>query len=215
MDTQHYVESRGTVATRSGKTKESSSEESHHESDDLPASSDDERQAKKLRHKSMITAGLAAVATIHAASGLYASMEARDKRYEQVKNGTLSREEARREKNKARMQDAAAVGIAALGIKGAYGKWQATNATRKGYSEHKKAKQERHQKRLERAKSRHSSPNGRPKSGHGGDRGYESEDEYRRDRHRDRDDGRYGGGNRDSSITRYQDGNPYAGYNGR
>ena len=218
MDTQnHYNQGRdapSTVATRNNKKKESSSESSHH-SDDVLSSSEDERQAKKYRHKAMLTAGLAAVATIHAASGVYASMEARDKRYEQVKNGTLSPEEAKKQRNKAKLQDAAAIGIAALGIKGAYGKWQATNATRKGYAEHKKARKERHELRLRKAKSRQGSPNGRPKSGYGGDRGYESEDDYRGDRYRDRDNGRYGDSNRDRSLTRYQDGNPYAGYNGR
>ena len=36
----------------------------------------------------------------------------------------MTPQEARKKKNKARVQDAAAIGIAALGIKGAYSEWK-------------------------------------------------------------------------------------------
>ena len=200
--------SRNQVATRKGqKGKDSDTSSS---SDDILSSSEDDRQQRKIKHKAMLTAGLAAVATIHAASGVYASMEAREKRYEAVLNGTLSPEEAKREKNKARLQDAAAIGIAALGIKGAYGKWQGAQATHKGYREHKRARQERHSKRMEKVKSRHSSPQGRPQI----TRGYSSDVGSNR-RIRDSGPARYEEDNRDRSLTRYQDGNPYSGYRGR
>ncbi|MCJ1421014.1 hypothetical protein MMC32_007376 [Xylographa parallela] len=119
----------------------------------VPASSEDEREHKHIRTKELLTAGLAAVATIHAASGVYSSMEARDKRYEQLKSGKISPEDARKEKTKAMLQDFAAVGVAALSIKGAMSKWQGAAAQHKTRKQHKKEKEERHQKRLEKRNS--------------------------------------------------------------
>ncbi|MCJ1389599.1 hypothetical protein MMC18_002456 [Xylographa bjoerkii] len=117
------------------------------------SSSEDERQHKHIKTKEILTAGLAAVATIHAASGLYSSMEARDKRYEQLKSGKISPEDARKEKTKAMLQDFAAVGVAALSIKGAMSKWQGAAAQHKTRKQHKKEREERHQKRLEKRNS--------------------------------------------------------------
>lgn len=93
-------------------------------SSDYISSSEDERTQKKLRGKELLTAGLASVATIHAAHSVYKSVEQRKKRNKLVKKGHMSPEESRRLKNKARLQDAASVGIAALGIKGAVSEWK-------------------------------------------------------------------------------------------
>lgn len=90
------------------------------DSDSLGSSSGDERRVKKMKGKSLLTTGLAAVATIHAAHNVYQSVEKRNARHEAVKDGKMSPEEAKKLKMKARLQDAASVGIAALGIKGAY-----------------------------------------------------------------------------------------------
>lgn len=78
-------------------------------------------------------------------------MEARDKRHEEVAKGEISPEEARKMKNKARLQDAAAVAVAALGIKGAYSEWQEVQEHREEVNKQKKERQERHEKRLKRA----------------------------------------------------------------
>lgn len=94
-------------------------------------------------------AGLAAVATINAASGLYSSMDDAKKRHEAVKEGKLSQKEARRLKNTAKIQDLAAVGVAALSLKSVYSRWQETRKTHADYHEYKKAKERRHQRRLE------------------------------------------------------------------
>ena len=200
------------MTTRDGIADEDSHSKSDDDSSDILSSSEDERQAKKKRKRALITAGLAAVATVHAASGLYASMEARDKRHDQVKKGTLSKEEAKREMNKARLQDAAAVGIAALGIKGAYGKWQGVQASHSEFKEHKKARKERHQKRVEKEKKRNGSPGSRPGSGYGKD--YQSDGGYGAPGRRI-ENGSARDGNRNDSVARYQDGNPYSGYDGR
>lgn len=129
----------------------SSSKSSSSDDEDVCSSSEDDRRTRKLKGKEFLTAGLAAVATIHAAHGVYSSMEARDKRHLEVLKGEMSPEEARKKKNKARLQDAAAIGIAALGIKGAYSEWQEVQESRKEMGELQKERAERHEKRLRRA----------------------------------------------------------------
>ena len=119
-------------------------------SSDVCSSSEDERRIKKMKGKEYLTAGLAAVATIHAAHSVYSSMEARDKRHMEVAKGELSPEEARKKKNKARIQDAAAIGIAALGIKGAYSEWQEVQEHRQELAEQEEERKKRHEKRVRR-----------------------------------------------------------------
>ncbi len=104
-----------------------------------------------MKGKEYLTAGLAAVATIHAAHSVYASMEARDKRHLEVASGEMSPEEARKKKNKARIQDAAAIGIAALGIKGAYSEWQEVQEHRHEVAEATEERKKNHEKRLKKA----------------------------------------------------------------
>ena len=155
----------GTVATRNANQAVSRSQSrvggesekrgekrsSSESSSDVCSSSEDDRRTKKMRGKEFLTAGLAAVATIHAAQGVYKSMEARDKRHEEVAKGEITEAEARKKKNKARLQDAAAIGIAALGIKGAYSEWQEVQEHREELAKLKKERQERHEKRLRKA----------------------------------------------------------------
>ncbi|KAG6019510.1 hypothetical protein E4U41_003193 [Claviceps citrina] len=91
----------------------------HGSESDLGDSEEDERRAKKMRGKQIITTGLATVATVHAAHNIFQSMEKRSARQRAVKEGRLSATEAKTLKAKALMTDAASVGIAALGIRGA------------------------------------------------------------------------------------------------
>ena len=205
------------------KKKDDSSNSSSDDSSSIVSSSEDEKDHKHIRTKELITAGLAAVATVHAASGVYSSMEARDKRYEQLKSGKISPEEARKEKTKAMLQDFAAVGVAALSIKGAMSKWQGAAAQHKHRKEHKKEKAERHQKRLEKrnsqkSKSEKSSDVGVPASAGqysrppnpraaparpGYNRAYSTSEPDLTRRNYD---------NYKSGPMRYQDGNPYSPY---
>ncbi len=101
-----------------------------------------------MKGKEYLTAGLAAVATIHAAHSVYQSMEKRDQRHLEVLQGEMTPEEAKKKKNKARLQDAAAIGIAALGIKGAYSEWQEVQEHRKELGEVQEERQKHHEKRL-------------------------------------------------------------------
>jgi len=88
------------------------------------------------------------VATIHAAHSVYQSMEKREARRKALKEGEISPEQAKREKNKNRLQDVASVGIAALGMKGAYSEWREMGETRKEIREQKE-KNERHRAKRE------------------------------------------------------------------
>ncbi|OQE37941.1 hypothetical protein PENCOP_c009G04860 [Penicillium coprophilum] len=98
---------------------------------DLGDSSDEMKQRKKLKRDMLMTGGLATVATIHAAHGLYGSMEKRKERMQQLKEGEITPEEARKRRLKANTKDAVSIGLAALGIKGAYGEWKEVMEKRK------------------------------------------------------------------------------------
>ncbi len=93
--------------------------QSESDTDSLGSSSGDEKRVKKMKGKQFLTAGLATVATIHAAHNVYQSYEKREARKKAVESGEMSPEEAKKLRSKAVMQDAASIGIAALGIKGA------------------------------------------------------------------------------------------------
>ncbi|KAK4943886.1 hypothetical protein LTR10_016602 [Elasticomyces elasticus] len=115
---------------------------------DLGSSSEDERQRKKGKQKLLLTGGLATVATIHAAHNVYQSMEKRNERRHALKEGEISKQQAKGEKNKARLQDAASIGIAALGLKGAYSEWKEMKEYNHEMREEKE-KIERHAKKRE------------------------------------------------------------------
>ncbi|KAJ5459267.1 hypothetical protein N7530_011211 [Penicillium desertorum] len=91
---------------------------------DLGDSSDEKKKRKKLKRDMLMTGGLASVATIHAAHSIYGSMEKRKERQKQLKEGEITPEEARRHRMKANTKDAVSIGLAALGIKGAYSEWK-------------------------------------------------------------------------------------------
>lgn len=114
------------------------------------SSTEDEKERKKLRRKKWLTTGLAGVATIHAASKIYSSLDARDKRHLDLAKGTISPEEAKKKRNEGRWQDAAAVGIAALGIKGAMGEWHEVEEEREKYHKSRMEQKLRHEKRVAR-----------------------------------------------------------------
>ena len=120
-------------------------------SEDDVSSSEEDRERKALGHKQLLTAGLASVATIHAGQSVYKSIEQRQKRAKEVASGEMSSAEARKKKNKARLQDAAAIGIAALGIKGAYSEWKEMKEQRDEAHEFDLKRAERHARREQRA----------------------------------------------------------------
>ena len=123
----------GALATRGGGGGQDGGNEKGNaggENTDSSTTSDMEIKRKRMRGKELLTAGLATIATIHAAHGVYSSMEAHETRHKQVAEGEITPEEARKKQTKAWVQDAAAVGIAALGIKGAFSEWKEMNEHR-------------------------------------------------------------------------------------
>jgi hypothetical protein len=134
----------GAVASQRGGGKQAES--------DSESTDDMEEKRKKLRGKELITAGLATVATIHAAHGVYSSMEASEKRRKMVAEGEMSPEEARKRKSKNMLQDAAAVGIAALGIKSAFSEWKEMNEQRHSVKELEQRRRKRRKQRERREK---------------------------------------------------------------
>jgi len=130
------------------------------------STTDLETQRKKTRTKELLTAGLATVATIHAAHGVYSSMVASDSRHKKVLEGKMSPEQARKQKSKNMLQDAAAVGIAALGIKSAFSEWKEMNESR--HEKHEIEKRHRkHKKVRERRQREMQSPQHPPPGGYG------------------------------------------------
>jgi hypothetical protein len=146
-------DSEGSVPPRSrvshGRSKRSSSKSSS-SSEDLGSSTDDDRRCRRISRKKWLAGGLAAVATIHAAAKVYNSMEARDKRRAKVLAGEMTPDEERKAKNRGRLQDAAAVGVAAIGIRGAMGEWHEVEEAKEEHKKTVKEREERHRKRAER-----------------------------------------------------------------
>lgn len=98
---------------------------------DLGDSSDEKKKRKKMQRDMLLTSGLATVATIHAAHGLYGGVQKRKKRLKQLEDGEITPEEARKARIKANALDAVSVGLAALGVKGAYEEWKEVHEKRK------------------------------------------------------------------------------------
>jgi hypothetical protein len=139
----------GRRRTKSTGGKGNRSSSSSTSSSALGSTTDDEKKTRKMKRKKWITAGLAGVATIHAASSLYSSVENHDKRILAVEAGELSPEEAHKKQRAARWQDAASIAIAALGIKGALSEWKEVQEQRHEHAELMETAEERHKKRLE------------------------------------------------------------------
>ncbi|KFX95194.1 hypothetical protein O988_05927 [Pseudogymnoascus sp. VKM F-3808] len=131
------------------------------DSDSLGSSTDDNKRIKKMKGKQFLTAGLATVATIHAAHNVYQSVEKRKAGHKAVAEGDMTPEEARKEKAKARMRTAASIGIAGLGIKGAISEWKEMTEMREEYRKAQIERAERHQKRCDRAATRSNQGRGR------------------------------------------------------
>lgn len=118
------------------------------------SSSEEEKEGRKMRGREFLTAGLASVATIHAAHNVYQSIHMRNVRHKEVMEGKMSPKEARIKKNKARLQDAASIGIAAIGIKGAIGEWREMKEQRDACRDFEKEREKKHEERLRRLEER-------------------------------------------------------------
>lgn len=122
---------------------------------DLGSSTDEEKMHKKGRNKQILTAGLATIATIHAGHSVYQSYDKREIRKKAVREGKISREQAKANRNRDRLQDAASVGLAALGIKGAYSEWKEMKETKENFEEEKEKLKRHRSKRAARREKYH------------------------------------------------------------
>lgn len=127
----------------------SSSSSSSSSSSQLGSSSDEEHEMRKMRRKKWLAAGFATVATVHAGSKIYNNVQAHDKRVIAVAKGELSPEDAQKQARKSRWQDAAAIGLAALGIKGAIGEWKEMAEEHEKHRELIEKHEMMHKRRLE------------------------------------------------------------------
>ena len=69
-------------------------------------------------------------------------------RAKEVAEGEMSPEEARKKRNRARLHNAASVGVAALGIKGAYSEWKEMKERYDEVHEFDLKRRQRHERRL-------------------------------------------------------------------
>ena len=165
-----YYDSEGSVPPRSrvraksssgrSRRRRGSSSSSSSSSSSLDSSTEEEKKCRKIQRKKWITAALASVATIHAASKVYSSIEAHDKRIQNVNEGKLSPDDARKQQRATRWQDAAAIGIAALGIKGAVSEWNEVSSEHNEHREMLRQREEHHKKRLEQERRRRARESG-------------------------------------------------------
>ena len=125
---------------------------------------DDEiNHERKKRHRApLLTAGLASVATIHAASSVYKSYTGRVKRRQEVADGTMSPEEAKKKRQRATLQDAASIGIAAIGVKSMVSEWKEMMEQRHECAEWEHEIEEKRAKVEERRKRRMSMRSSEP-----------------------------------------------------
>jgi hypothetical protein len=135
--------------SQASRRRRGSSSSSSSSSSSLGSSTDEEKQIHKMQRKKWITAALASVATIHAAQKVYSSIENHDKRIMDVQAGKLSPEDAHKKARSSRWQDAAAIGIAALGIRGAISEWNEVTEEHQQHRELMEKKEMHHKKRLE------------------------------------------------------------------
>lgn len=117
------------------------------------SSSDEERTRRKLLRKELLTTGFATIATIHAGHGLYESQKKRKERMKQLKNGSISPEEARKQRLMGNLKDAAGLSLAALGIKKTIDEWKEAAKTHSEYMTHHVKCKERASKRERRRAS--------------------------------------------------------------
>lgn len=114
----------------------------------LPEIDEEKRERKKMLRKELVTSGLAAVATIHAAHSVAKNIEAQKKRRKAVKEGTITQDQSSNMRAKENLKSAASIGLAALGIKGAVSEWKEVREQRKEHKEFEEKCRERHERRL-------------------------------------------------------------------
>ncbi|KAL4914158.1 hypothetical protein BDW62DRAFT_148405 [Aspergillus aurantiobrunneus] len=113
------------------------------ECSDADDSTDDRKKLKKLNRETFWATSLAAATTIHAAHTLNENMEKHKERTKQLKEGEITRDEARRRRRKNQLSDLASIGVAALSIHTAVSEWKNFDSKRRERATLHKAYKER------------------------------------------------------------------------
>ena len=108
---------------------------------------EEERISKKLRNKELLAAAFATITSVAAVTSIYQSLEDQQKRRKLLRCGEMTREEARKQKNKAILYDLVNVGSAAVGVNSAVNGWKRMQAQK---AETQKAHDEFEEKRRQR-----------------------------------------------------------------
>ena len=197
---------------RSRASRRRGSSSSSSDTSSLGSSTDEEKQIHKMQRKKWITGGLAAIATIHAAQKVYKSIENHDQRIMDVQAGKLSPEEAHKKARSSRWQDAAAIGIAALGIRGAISEWNEVTEEHAQHQELMQKKEEHHKKRMEYERRQRAKKRGGYYKGRDGSWYYDgplpqsSQSERHRGQGRPDDQKMIEDSNREQRMIEYEDG---------
>ncbi|PHH71981.1 hypothetical protein CDD82_6228 [Ophiocordyceps australis] len=117
---------------------------------DLGDSDDDRRRARRIKGKQFVKGGLATVATIHAAHDMYQSWDKRRARLKAVQEGRISADEAKRRRAKDVVQDAASIGMAALGLSSVWKEMKEVKETTHECKQFKLEQARRHERREQR-----------------------------------------------------------------
>lgn len=143
---------------------------------------------KKMSRKKWLAAGFATIATIHAGSKVYANIQSHDKRVIALAKGEISPEEANQQARKSRWQDAAAIGLAALGVKGAISEWKEMAEEHEKHRELCEQHEQMHKRRLEHERKKKAKENGGYYKGRDGQWYYDGPQPQDSERRRSRGD---------------------------
>lgn len=188
-------DSEGSVAPRGRRTRAKSavnrgrsSSSSSSSSSQLGSSTDEEHEMKKMSRKKWLAAGFATIATIHAGSKVYANIQSHDKRVIALAKGEISPEEAHQQARKSRWQDAAAIGLAALGVKGAISEWKEMAEEHEKHRELCEQHEQMHKRRLEHQRKKKAKESGGYYKGRDGQWYYDGPQPQDSERRRSRGD---------------------------
>ncbi|KAL4905858.1 hypothetical protein BDW74DRAFT_152170 [Aspergillus multicolor] len=138
-DTVGHYSRPGSQSTRT----EELSRDTKQSGSDADDSTDDRKKLRQLNKDTLWATGLAAAATIHAAHSLTENMEKHKERAKKVREGNMSKEEARHQRRRNQLSDIASVGVAALGINSAVSEWKSFDEKRRERAQLRKACKER------------------------------------------------------------------------
>ena len=108
-------------------------------------SENEEKELKAQKKRNMIMTGLATVATVHAAGNLWGTVQASEARHKALRKGEISEHEAKKERMKHAVNDAASLALLGFTAKGLKARWEGTTKQRKDITKKRRIREERRQ----------------------------------------------------------------------